>query len=300
MDGLFKEIAGERFASLRRKLDALGANPPQVLLLDGGVEEERVAAALYWACRVNCPSADELGHPCLACDTCRQVADRTHMDVLAYDGRISNKDDETDPGPVRALSVANARELKGKLRTAPHGDGLRVVLLAGLEHNRDESANALLKALEEPSETTLFVILTAQRQQLLPTLVSRSHCVILPWPDPETEHRDARDEEIAADVETFLKCGQRMMVRTASKGFDAKQAERVLSLVEKAVLRLLSGSAQGTGLDAQLAVLSRWHLTDVSRWVAEARVRLAGQGNPARVVDALMSTLFVTVQENRS
>ena len=76
--------------------------------------------------------------------------------------------------------MQRVRELKSRLRDAPHGQGRRVVLLMGLSLNRDEAANALLKALEEPSPTTVFVLLAPQREQLLPTLVSRSFCLTLP------------------------------------------------------------------------------------------------------------------------
>ena len=58
-------------------------------------------------------------------------------------------------------------ELKQKLRDAPHGQGRRVVLLMGVEQNRSNAANALLKALEEPSPSSCFVLLAAQREQLL-------------------------------------------------------------------------------------------------------------------------------------
>ena len=159
-------------------VDLLGLAPRQVLLLEGGSEEQRLDLARYWAARCNCPQAAhaENGAPCLACPVCLQIASGEYLDLAAYDGRISNREDEENPGLVRAFNMQRVRELKSRLRDAPHGQGRRVVLLMGLSLNRDEAANALLKALEEPSPTTVFVLLAPQREQLLPTLVSRSFC----------------------------------------------------------------------------------------------------------------------------
>ncbi|MBO4301135.1 MAG: DNA polymerase III subunit delta', partial [Desulfovibrio sp.] len=121
---LLPAIAGPTLAGIRQLLDRLGAEPPQVLLLEGGSEEERLDAARYWACRVNCPQAAP--SPCLQCATCRQIAAGEYVDWSAYDGRISNRDDEKNPGLVRAFNMDNVRELKARLRDSPHGTGRRV------------------------------------------------------------------------------------------------------------------------------------------------------------------------------
>ena len=190
MDTLLPAIAHAAFDRLKAVLDNLGAAPPQVLLLEGGSEAQRMDTARYWAMRINCPTAGTTGTPCLACPSCQQIAAGEHLDLAAYDGRISNREDEENPGPVRAFNMERVRELKVRLRDAPHGQGRRVVLLMGLSLTRDEASNALLKALEEPSNTTVFVLLAPQREQLLPTLVSRSFCLTLPWPDCHADDPD--------------------------------------------------------------------------------------------------------------
>ncbi len=297
MEPLFPELDTPAFAGLKSRLDMLGSMPPQVLLLDGGSENQRLAAARYWACRCNCPSARELGRPCLNCEICSQIARQEYLDVPAYDGRISNKQDDEEPGPVRALSIRNVRELKGLLKDPPHGAGMRVVLLMGLERNRSESANALLKALEEPSQTTVFVLLAAQREQLLPTLVSRSHCLILPWPDPEVEEESSVRKDLASDVQEFLRSGKRLMGRTSQKSFDAAQAQTVISILQKSLMRVMAGHPGQDGVDSLLVRLSPLHLTNVSRWLNDAQGKIAGQITPGRVIDALMTRLYLLIAE---
>ena len=113
---LFQDISTPDFDRIREVLHRLAANPPQVLLLEGGTEPQRLAAARDWAACVNCQQPGGEGGPCLICPTCMQIDAGEHLDVLAYDGRISNADDEAHPGPIRALNMDNIRELKQKLR----------------------------------------------------------------------------------------------------------------------------------------------------------------------------------------
>ena len=71
---LFQDISTPDFDRIREVLHRLAANPPQVLLLEGGTEPQRLAAARYWAACVNCPQPGGEGGPCLVCPTCMQVS----------------------------------------------------------------------------------------------------------------------------------------------------------------------------------------------------------------------------------
>lgn len=290
---LFPELDDARFEGLKPRLDALGAQPPQVLCLDGGSEAQRVEAARYWAARVNCPQARESGTPCLACPSCQQIAASEHLDVLAFDGRISNRQDEEEPGPVRALTVDNVRELKSRVKDPPHGDGMRVVFLAGIEGSRAGAANALLKTLEEPSKSTLFVLMAPQREQLLPTLVSRSHCVTLPWPDPEAEPGGEDYQELSESVAEFLRTGRGLLQKVAAKSFKEEQALSILLVLDKALLRVMAGRAREKGVDAELGRLTPERMAGVSAWMGEARGMLAGQVGATRVMESLLMKLYV-------
>ena len=273
-------------------LDNLGAAPPQVLLLEGGSEAQRMDTARYWAMRINCPTAGTTGTPCLACPSCQQIAAGEHLDLAAYDGRISNREDEENPGPVRAFNMERVRELKVRLRDAPHGQGRRVVLLMGLSLTRDEASNALLKALEEPSKTTVFVLLAPQREQLLPTLVSRSFCLTLPWPDCHADDPEMQPWEDA--LAQFLVQGQGFLDKIAGKGaIDASGATRLLLCCQKAMSRILSGRHNpARPLDAALVLLHGKGRAAACQWFAEAQEALNYGVTPARVLETLAARLF--------
>ncbi|MBQ9407375.1 MAG: DNA polymerase III subunit delta' [Desulfovibrio sp.] len=289
MDALLPAIAGSRQATALETLDRLGSNPPQVLLLEGGTEAERMDAARYWACRLNCPQAAP--SPCLHCPVCRQIACGEYLDWAAYDGRISNREDEDNPGSVRAFNMANVRELKARLRDALHGDGRRVVLLMGLGLAREEAANALLKALEEPSPTTVFVLLAPQREQLLPTLISRSFCLTLPWPDSRREDVGIREwEDMLAK---FVLDGTGFLDKTALKGsVDQDVASRLLLSCSRTLCRLIAGQ-NVNALDAALNPLDAMGKLNASRWLEEAHEALLYGVTPARVLQAFAMRLFV-------
>ncbi len=286
---LLQAIAAPAFDRLKDVLNRLGAAPPQVLLLEGGSEAQRRDMALYWATRINCPQASATGSPCLACPCCLQTATGEHLDLAAYDGRISNREDEENPGPVRAFNMERVRELKSRLRDAPHGAGRRVVVLAGLSLTRDEAANALLKALEEPSATTVFVLLAPQREQLLPTLVSRSFCLTLPWPDSRATDEDMRpwEEKLAH----FLVSGQGRLDALAAKGaMDAATAGRLMLCCQKSINRLMSKTLHdnvSSPLESALSSLGPQGLALVCQWLTEAQDALQYGLTPARAVEAL-------------
>ena len=292
MNTLLPAIAHAAFDRLKAVLDNLGAAPPQVLLLEGGSEAQRMDTARYWAMRINCPTAGTTGTPCLACPSCQQIAAGEHLDLAAYDGRISNREDEENPGPVRAFNMERVRELKVRLRDAPHGQGRRVVLLMGLSLTRDEASNALLKALEEPSKTTVFVLLAPQREQLLPTLVSRSFCLTLPWPDCHADDPEMQPWEDA--LAQFLVQGQGFLDKIAGKGaIDASGATRLLLCCQKAMSRILSGRHNpARPLDAALVLLHGKGRAAACQWFAEAQEALNYGVTPARVLETLAARLF--------
>ena len=86
------------------------------------------------------------------------------------------------------ISVEQIRDLQREIRTQP---SLRRIIIIDDAHNMTESAeNALLKSLEEPGQGNHFLLTTAERSQLLPTIVSRCQIISLHRTSP------AQDSEI--------------------------------------------------------------------------------------------------------
>ncbi|MDR3358928.1 MAG: DNA polymerase III subunit delta' [Desulfovibrio sp.] len=297
MSAPLPSIAEPAFDRLTAVLRKLVRTPPQVLILEGGREDERIDAARYWAACCNCPRPDATGAPCLACPVCRRFMAGEHPDMYLYDGRIRNKEDQENPGIVRAFTVENTRLLKRRLHDMPRGEGRRVVIIMGIDQNRDEAANAMLKLLEDPLPGTVFVLLAPQREQLLPTLVSRSFCLTLPWSGARAVSGDgAAWEKKLAD---FLREGKGFLEDAAARGaVDALAAENLLLACQKACGEAFprtasDGSGPETPLGQVFAALDTRRLTQAVKWIFEAQDALRQSVTPARVLEALAVRLFV-------
>lgn len=280
-------------ARARAALLALVQSPPQVLLLEAGTEAERQSVARWWAAALHCAAVQK---PCLVCASCMQIADQVHLDTLAYDGRISNKDDEENPGSVRALTIDNARTLKSTLGTPPHSGQRRTVILCGLEGERREAANALLKVLEEPQQSAVFILLTPMRTQILPTLVSRSFVLTLPWPGADrmaqTTDADAHAhaESFAQGLVNIIENGRGWWHLTSGKGaVDSPLAESVLLACRRALTVGLraANTPQGDALTTRFAALAPAQALAAGRLLDEAEEALRYNVTPARVLDLL-------------
>jgi DNA polymerase-3 subunit delta' len=72
------------------------------------------------------------------------------------------------------ISIEQVRDLREKLSQKSFLNLPKVVLIKDAELLNTDSANALLKILEEPPARTMFFMLANTREQVLPTLLSRS------------------------------------------------------------------------------------------------------------------------------
>lgn len=103
---------------------------------------------------------------CGACDSCIRVARKTHPDVHLY-----------EPESATGYLIAQIRDLLEDVALAPIRAPRKVYIVDRAERLRANSANALLKTLEEPPENTTFILLGTSTDVMLPTIVSRCQCV---------------------------------------------------------------------------------------------------------------------------
>ena len=103
---------------------------------------------------------------CGACDACVRVARRTHPDVR-----------DLAPESVTGYLVGQVRSVIEDVALAPIRAGVKVYILDRADRLRADSANALLKTLEEPPENVVFILLSSSVEAVLPTVASRCQCV---------------------------------------------------------------------------------------------------------------------------
>jgi DNA polymerase-3 subunit delta' len=78
----------------------------------------------------------------------------------------------------RRIGVEEIRNLEQTLHLAAPGGACKVGVIVETDRMNDQASNAFLKTLEEPPQNTLLLLLTANPQRLLPTILSR--CVRVP------------------------------------------------------------------------------------------------------------------------
>jgi len=145
-----------------------GTNP-HALLFTGisGIGKLTMAKTFAMAlnCRQNPPDRpqDSRGGepPCGKCPTCLKISNERHPDI------ISLKPQKT------TLRIDQIRNLLSTLAMKPFSARHRVVIIDEAQALTPEAGNALLKVLEEPPPDTILILISIQKSDLLPTIVSR-------------------------------------------------------------------------------------------------------------------------------
>ncbi len=78
----------------------------------------------------------------------------------------------------RIITVDQIRALTGALASTAHGPGSKVILVMTADDMNRNAANALLKALEEPTDNTFFLMACRMPAQIAATI--RSRCMVVP------------------------------------------------------------------------------------------------------------------------
>jgi DNA polymerase-3 subunit delta' len=134
--------------------------------------------------------------PCGRCIGCRLVQSHLHPDLFVLLPETLRReldwplvDDRTDADeakrkPSRQIRVGEVRSLiDWAFKTSARGRG-KVAVLHPAEAMNAQSANALLKTLEEPPAGTRLLLTAADPAVLLPTVRSRCQRSRLPTPEP--------------------------------------------------------------------------------------------------------------------
>ena len=146
--------------------------------------------------------------PCNECEACRWFDSANHPDFIAlvpethrkllphgdFDSesdspkkskgsQVDSDGDAPEKKEKKSISIEDARSAIEGLSIGTHRGGNRVILVYPLEMLRADSANTLLKSLEEPPKNTIFILLADRLDRVLPTIRSRCRLLSAPRPD---------------------------------------------------------------------------------------------------------------------
>ena len=164
---------------IQNKLNNKGVPIAHSLLFCGNDLESQYILAKEIARELNCTGDHTNNCQCL---NCRWIRENTHPAVLTI-SKIDNKpaDDETKT----VISIKQSEMIKNMLMTT--SEFYRVFIFCDKDENgnirgltpqnfQEETANSMLKIIEEPNDRIMFIFLTSNKEDIISTIVSRSQC----------------------------------------------------------------------------------------------------------------------------
>lgn len=159
---------------------------PHALLLIGqrGVGKLMLAEAFSASLLCEAPAGD--GRACGQCPACNWFQQGHHPDYRLLQPDALNEEEGGEEGRKEKASqqiiIEQVRALDDFLAVGTHRAGLRIIVVNPAEAMNRNTANALLKTLEEPPPSTLFLLISNEPMRLLPTIRSRCQAVVVNVP----------------------------------------------------------------------------------------------------------------------
>ena len=153
-------VSGHDWAVLSLDRAVSADRPAHAYLISGPPQIGKATLARSLALALDCQAA-ESARPCGQCRSCQLINAGKHPDAQLI-----------EPDGAR-VKIDQVRALQHDLALRPIEGRYRVAIFDQFETATIEAQNALLKTLEEPPDYVVLIVLAADPELLLPTIVSR-------------------------------------------------------------------------------------------------------------------------------
>ncbi|MFZ5846560.1 MAG: DNA polymerase III subunit delta' [Actinomycetota bacterium] len=163
--GVWSSLVGQQHAIATLQRAVGGHGMTHAWLFTGPPGSGRSNAAIAFAAALQCERGG-----CGECHTCHTVLAGSHSDVSVT---------RTETAVIK---VEGIRELVMRSALAPAQGRWQIMIVEDADRLNESSGNALLKAIEEPSPRTLWLLCAPTVEDVLPTIRSRCRNVVLSTP----------------------------------------------------------------------------------------------------------------------
>jgi len=184
---------------------------------------------------------------CGVCAACVRIARGVHPDVPIV-----------EPAETGLIRLDPVRDVIDRAAYRPFEGRRRVVIIDDADALLPQAQNALLKTLEEPTSSSVFILVTSKPDLLLPTV--RSRCIRLSFARGAGDDVDADARDVAGrvlshaattrDAARRLDAARDLLTRTGAGG--AIDREQLASHLRAMGALLRDIEVVGTGADAAL------------------------------------------------
>ena len=230
---------------------------PQSILFYGNDFESQYTLSKEIARFLNCQNNKSDDCDCL---NCRWIRDNSHPAVMTI-SRLDNKPDDDDSKTV--ISVKQSTLIKETLVNSSEFHRVFIFCdrdekgnISGLNQMnfQAETANSLLKIIEEPQPGVTFIFLTRYIDDLLSTIISRSQCFFVPS-SPITNY----DYSIIKNVfENYWTYDRKDVFILSQKLFDlTKEATifEILDSIQNYILHVLKTNVSKNELIKHISII---------------------------------------------
>jgi DNA polymerase III subunit delta' len=163
--GVWNHLVGQPRTAVVLEAAARGQGMTHAWLFTGPPGSGRSNAAVAFAAALQCERAG-----CGECHDCHTVLTGTHADVSVI---------RTEK---LSIGVDEVRDLVRRAALAPVGRKWQVLVVEDADRLTDQACNALLKAIEEPTDRTVWMLCAPTVEDVLQTIRSRCRMVTLTTP----------------------------------------------------------------------------------------------------------------------
>lgn len=227
----------------------------------------------------------ELQNKDCKCLNCNWVREKQHPAVSTI-SKLDNKPSDDESKTV--ISIAQARMVKisllntsdyhrvfifcdAKIEKDSEGNDLWTPLGLNETNFQEETANSLLKIIEEPPANTTFFFLTRDKSDLLETIISRSQSFFIPsFKEDGTDYsliQDIWKDYPAIERKDSLDIAQKLFLLSKEQG-----SEKILNSIQNLFMAMLKSNIDNKELKPKL-------IKDI-KYLEEAKQMIKNHVNP--------------------